>query len=365
VSGRFVIDATDGAARAGVLHTAHGPVETPVFMPVGTKASVKAVLPGELHELGAQIVLGNTYHLYFRPGAERIARLGGLHRFMGWEHAILTDSGGYQVFSLRDTATIEDDGVEFRSVYDGSRHRFTPELAMEIQRRLGSDIAMAFDECPPAGVEQRRLADAVRRTSLWAERCRAAEPAPGQLVFGIVQGGVDLGLRERSAAHIASLGFDGHAIGGLTVGESREAMFETTRATAQMLPAERPRYFMGIGDPQGVVEAIAAGVDMFDCVLPTRLGRTGTAMVDGGRLNLRNAAHADDDRPLQEGCGCLACAAFSRAYIRHLVTQDEIVGLRLLTIHNLHVLFELVRGARAAILAGTFSEYRASRLFSP
>ena len=365
MTGRFDIEATDGAARAGILHTAHGPVETPVFMPVGTKASVKAVLPGELHDLGAQIVLGNSYHLYFRPGADRIARLGGLHRFMGWDGAILTDSGGYQVFSLRDTAAIEDDGVEFRSVYDGSRHRFTPELAMQIQRLLGSDIAMAFDECPPAGVEREKLQDAVRRTSLWAERCRACEPAPGQLVFGICQGGVDLELRERSAAHIVSLGFDGHAIGGLTVGETREAMFETTRAAAQMLPAERPRYFMGIGDPEGVLEAIAAGVDMFDCVLPTRLGRTGSALVDGGRLNLKNAAHAEDERPLQEGCTCPACTTFSRAYIRHLITQEEIVGLRLLTLHNLHVLFDLVRGAREAIRAGTFSKYRSTRLSPP
>jgi queuine tRNA-ribosyltransferase len=363
--GRFDIAATDGAARAGVLHTAHGLVETPVFMPVGTKASVKAVLPGELLDLGAQIVLGNAYHLYLRPGADRIARLGGLHRFMGWDDAILTDSGGYQVFSLRDTATIDDEGVEFRSVYDGSRHRFTPELAMEIQRLLGSDIAMAFDECPPAGVERPKLAAAVRRTSIWAERCRAADPAPGQLVFGIVQGGIDLSLREQSAERIVSLGFDGHAIGGLTVGESREAMFDTTRATAQMLPAERPRYFMGIGDPEGVIEAIAAGVDMFDCVLPTRLGRTGSALVEGGRLNLRNAVHADDGRPLQEGCACPACTTYSRAYIRHLVMQEEIVGLRLLTLHNLHVLFELVRGARDAIRAGTFSKYRSSRLLSP
>jgi queuine tRNA-ribosyltransferase len=365
VTGQFDIAATDGAARAGVLQTGHGPVETPVFMPVGTKASVKAVMPGELRDLGAQIVLGNSYHLYFRPGAERIDRLGGLHRFMGWDGAILTDSGGYQVFSLRDTATIDDTGVDFRSVYDGSQHRFTPELAMEIQRLLGSDIAMAFDECPPAGVERAKLDDAVRRTSLWAERCRACTPAPGQLVFGIVQGGIDLELRERSAAHIVSLGFDGHAIGGLTVGESREAMFATTRATAEMLPAERPRYFMGIGDPEGVIEAIAAGIDMFDCVLPTRLGRTGSALVAGGRLNLRNAIHADDERPLEEGCTCPACATFSRAYIRHLITQDEIVGLRLLTLHNLHVLFELVRGAREAIRAGTFSKYRSTRLSAP
>jgi len=358
VTGRFDIEASDGAARAGILHTAHGPIETPVFMPVGTKASVKAVLPGELHDLGAQIVLGNSYHLYFRPGADRIARLGGLHRFMGWDGAILTDSGGYQVFSLRDTAAIEDDGVEFRSVYDGSRHRFTPELAMQIQRLLGSDIAMAFDECPPAGVEREKLQDAVRRTSLWAERCRACEPAPGQLVFGICQGGVDLELRERSAAHIVSLGFDGHAIGGLTVGETREAMFETTRATAQMLPAQRPRYFMGIGDPEGVLEVIARGVDMFDCVLPTRTARTGSALTSEGRLNLRNARFASDERPLDEGCSCPACSRFSRAYIRHLVNQQEILGLRLLSLHNLRFLLDLVAAARQAIERGEFLTWK-------
>jgi queuine tRNA-ribosyltransferase len=358
LTGEFDIVATHGSARAGVLHTAHGPVQTPVFMPVGTKASVKAVLPDELRALGAELILGNAYHLYFRPGAERIARLGGLHRFMGWDGALLTDSGGYQVFSLRDTARMDDRGVEFRSIYDGSRHVFTPELAMRIQRLLGSDIAMALDECPPAGVDRASLEDAVRRTSLWARRSRDSDPAPGQLVFGIVQGGIDDGLRERSAADIVSLGFDGHAIGGLSVGEDREAMFKTMRATADLLPVQQPRYFMGIGDPEGVVEAIAAGIDMFDCVLPTRLGRTGTAIIPGGRLNLRNAAHADDDAPLQDGCTCAACTRFSRAYLRHLVTQGEIAGLRLLTLHNLHVLFELVRDARRAIQDATFAEWR-------
>ena len=359
----LTVEARDGAARAGVLHTAHGDVPTPAFMPVGTKGAVKGVLPDELAGLGARIVLGNAYHLHFRPGATRIAELGGLHRFMGWDGAILTDSGGFQVFSLRDTARIDDDGVAFRSVYDGSTHVFTPELAMEVQRLLGSDVAMAFDECPPAGVEPARLADAVRRTSLWAARSRAAERAPGQLVFGIVQGGTDAGLRERSAADIVELGFDGHAIGGLSVGEDRAAMFETMGRTAALLPADRPRYFMGIGDPEGLVEAIAAGIDMFDCVLPTRLGRTGSALVPGGRINLRNARHADDPAPLVDGCGCPACTRFSRAAIRHLVTQHEINGLRLLTLHNLHVLIDLVAAARRAIVAGRFEEWRLSLQF--
>jgi queuine tRNA-ribosyltransferase len=360
--GDYQLLATEGGARAGVLETAHGPVETPVFMPVGTKASVKATLPAELRDLGAQIVLANTYHLHFRPGAELVEELGGLHRFMGWDGPILTDSGGFQVFSLRHTADhVDDEGVSFQSVYDGARERFTPELAMRVQRRLGSDIAMAFDECTRADVSREQLAAAVRRTTLWAGRCREAERAPGQLVFGIVQGGTDLELRGQSAEEIVPLGFDGYAIGGLSVGESRESMFETVSSTTAMLPAERPRYFMGIGDAAGLLEVIARGVDMFDCVLPTRLGRTGSALVPEGRINLRNAAFARDPRPLVEGCDCPGCSGFSRAYIRHLIMQDEIAGLRLLTLHNLHHLIELVRDARAAILDGRFSQFQANR----
>jgi queuine tRNA-ribosyltransferase len=360
VSDRFRITATDGLARAGVLETAHGPVETPVFMPVGTKATVKAMLPAEVRDLGAQIVLANTYHLSFRPGAERIAELGGVHRFSGWDGPILTDSGGFQVFSLRHTATrVDDEGVRFRSVYDGAEHRFTPELAMNVQRRLGSDIAMAFDECPPAGVDRRRVEEAVRRTGIWARRSRAQPRAQGQLGFGIVQGGIDLELRRRSAEQIVALDFDGNALGGLSVGEERPAMLETIEATTAMLPADRPRYLMGVGDPVGLVEGIARGIDMFDCVLPTRLGRTGSALVPGGRINLRNAAFAADPAPLVEGCTCQACTGFSRAYIRHLVTQSEISGLRLLTIHNLHHLLDLVDRARAAIAAGRLDALRA------
>jgi queuine tRNA-ribosyltransferase len=359
VSDHFRITAADGAARAGVLETAHGPVRTPVFMPVGTKASVKAMLPGELRDLGATIVLANAYHLHCRPGSARIAALGGLHRFSGWDGPILTDSGGFQVFSLRHTAArIDDEGVRFRSIYDGSEQHFTPELAMRVQRLLGSDIAMAFDECPPAGVDRARLEAAVRRTGLWAQQSRDQPRAPGQLGFGIVQGGTDLELRRRSADDILAVGFDGHAVGCLSVGEERGPMFETLAATVEMLPADRPRYLMGVGDPQGLLEGIARGVDMFDCVLPTRLGRTGSALVPGGRINLRNAAFAADPGPLVEDCTCPACANFSRAYIRHLITQSEITGLRLLTIHNLHHLLDLVARARAAIAEGRFEALR-------
>ena len=358
VIGEFEIVATDGDARAGVLTTAHGQVETPVFMPVGTKATVKSMLPGELEQLGAQVVLGNTYHLYFRPGAATISKLGGLHRFMNWERPILTDSGGFQVFSLRHTASrMDDDGVEFQSVYDGSAHRFTPELAMAVQRDLGSDIAMVFDHCPPAGVDRAMLQDAVRRTTLWAERCRACDRADGQLVFGILQGGTDTDLRAQSADELTALGFDGYALGGLSVGEERTDMLDTVSATVAMLPSDRPRYFMGLGDTDGLAETIARGVDMFDCVLPTRLGRTGSALTRYGRLNLRNAKFATDSQPLEPGCTCAACAGYSRAYIRHLVTQNEITGLRLLTIHNLHRVITTVREARTAIVEARFGAW--------
>jgi queuine tRNA-ribosyltransferase len=355
--GEFTLEASDGAARAGLLTTAHGVLETPVFMPVGTRATVKAVDPGELEQLGAQVILGNTYHLHFRPGAELIGQLGGLHRFMGWQRSLLTDSGGFQVFSLAETRRIDADGVTFRSIYDGSVARFTPELAMAVQASLGSDIAMAFDECPPAGAPRGDLERAVERTARWAERCAAAPRPDGQLRFGIAQGGVDRELRARSAGHLVSLEFEGYAIGGLSVGEEREEMFDVTASTAALLPAGRPRYFMGIGDPEGILRVIGAGIDMFDCVLPTRLGRTGSATTWEGRLNLRNARFARDDRPLQEGCPCPACARFSRAYVRHLVTQDELLGPRLLTLHNLSFLLELCRSARRAIIEHRFREF--------
>jgi queuine tRNA-ribosyltransferase len=354
----FAVTATDGAARAGVLRTAHGEVRTPAFMPVGTKGTVKSLDPAELRALGAQIVLGNTYHLHFRPGDEVIAALGGLHAFSGWDGPILTDSGGFQVFSLRDTLLgVDDDGVTFRSVYDGAPARFTPERAAQIQRNLGSDVAMAFDICPPAGVPRRELEEAVRLTTLWATRQREAERAPGQLVFGIAQGAADGDLRRRSIEEVAALGFDGHALGGLAVGESREEMFEATGWAAPLLPADKPRYFMGIGDAEGILRVIGAGIDMFDCVLPTRTARTGSALTATGRLNLRNARFARDPRPLEEGCACPACTRFSRAYVRHMVNQEELLGLRLLSLHNLYFLLELTAGARAAIERGQLAAY--------
>jgi len=359
----FEVHATDGAARAGVLRTGHGEVRTPVFMPVGTKGTVKSLHPDEVRELGAQILLGNTYHLHFRPGEDLIAELGGLHRFMSWDLPILTDSGGFQVFSLRDTiAKVDDDGVTFRSVYDGATTRFTPELAAEIQAKLGSDIAMCLDQVPATGVPRRKLEEAVRRTTTWAERQRNAPRADGQLRFGITQGGVDAELRRRSTEEIAALDFDGNAIGGLAIGEDRDAMFETTDWSAALMPADKPRYFMGIGDPEGILEVIEAGVDMFDCVLPTRTARTGSALTRDGRINLRNAQYARDQAPLDETCDCPACARFTRAYIRHLVNQNELLGLRLLSLHNLRFLIELTRGARDAIERGSFASYKRDRL---
>jgi queuine tRNA-ribosyltransferase len=359
----FSVTATDGAARTGVLRTAHGDVPTPAFMPVGTKATVKAVDPDELRALGATIVLGNTYHLHFRPGEDLIADLGGLHRFMGWDGPLLTDSGGFQVFSLRDTLlALDEDSVTFRSVYDGEAARLTPEDAAEIQRKLGSDVAMCLDVVLPPSAPRAELERAVRLTTEWARRQRVAPRADGQLLFGIAQGGVDLELRRRSVEEIAGLDFDGNALGGLAIGETRETMFETTAWAAELLPHEKPRYFMGIGDPEGVLEVIARGIDMFDCVLPTRTARTGSALTWEGRLNLRNARFARDERPLDEGCLCPACTRFSRAYLRHLVNQQELLGLRLLSLHNLRFLLDLTAGARAAIERGELASYTAGAL---
>jgi queuine tRNA-ribosyltransferase len=346
-----------------VLTTAHGDVPTPAFMPVGTKATVKAVDPDELRGLGAAIVLGNTYHLHFRPGVELIAELGGLHQFMAWEGPILTDSGGFQVFSLRHTILgVDDEGVTFRSVYDGEPARFTPETVAGAQALLGSDIAMCLDVCPPADAPLAAVEESVRLTTRWARRQREADRSPGQLVFGIAQGGTDPGLRARSIEEIIGLDFDGHALGGLAIGEDRELMFETVGWAAPLLPSERARYFMGIGDPQGVLEVIERGIDMFDCVLPTRLGRTGAALTWEGRLNLKNARYTRDPAPLQEGCACPACTRFSRAYIRHLVNQQELLGLRLLSLHNLRFLLDLTAGARDAIEQGEFAAYKRGAL---
>jgi queuine tRNA-ribosyltransferase len=361
--GYFEVAAVDGEARAGVLHTAHGDVPTPAFMPVGTKGTVKGLDPVRLRELGTTILLGNTYHLHFRPGEELIEGLGGLHRFMGWDGPILTDSGGFQVFSLRDTiAAVDEEGVTFNSVYDGQAARFTPELAAGIQRRLGSDVAMCLDVCPPADVTRPELETATRLTTLWAGRQLAAPRADGQLLFGITQGGTDRELRSRSTEEIGTLGFDGHALGGLSVGEEREVMLDTVAWAAPALPADRPRYFMGIGDPAGILAVVERGVDMFDCVLPTRLGRTGSALTWEGRLNLKNARFARDERPLDEDCPCSACRRFTRAYLRHLVNQQELLGLILLSEHNVRFLLDLTAGARAAIERGELGSYKAAAL---
>ena len=359
----FELEAADGAARTGFLRTAHGELRTPAFMPVGTKATVKAVDPDELEQLGAEILLCNAYHLHFRPGADLIAELGGLHRFMAWNGPILTDSGGFQVFSLRHTILRQDDeGVTFRSVYDGDEARFTPEHAAHVQAQLGSDIAMCLDVVPPPEVPRAELAEAVRRTTLWAKRQHQAKRAPSQLLFGIAQGGTDRELRRRSVEEIGQIGFDGHALGGLAIGESREEMLDTTAWATELLPGDRPRYFMGIGDPVGILEVIERGIDMFDCVLPTRNARTGSALTWEGQLNIKGARFARDPRPLDEDCACPACTRFSRAYVRHLLNQQEILGLRLLSLHNLRFLLDLVAGARAAIERGELGSFKEQAL---
>jgi queuine tRNA-ribosyltransferase len=359
----FRVTATDGAARAGVIETAHGEVPTPAFMPVGTKASVKTLDPDEVRSLGAAILLGNTYHLHFRPGDEVIAELGGLHSFMSWDGPILTDSGGFQVFSLLDTIlAVDDDGVTFRSVYDGSAERFTPESVARVQTNLGSDIAMCLDVCPPAGVARDELEEAVRRTTHWAGRQRAAPRAPSQLLFGITQGASDPDLRRRSIEEITALDFDGYALGGLSVGEPRPLTLDATEWAAPLLPEDRPRYFMGIGDAEGILEVIERGIDMFDCVLPTRTARTGSALTWEGRLNLRNARFARDPKPLDGDCACPACTRFSRAYIRHLVNQEELLGLRLLTLHNLHFVLDVTTRAREAIEGGELASFKRQAL---
>jgi queuine tRNA-ribosyltransferase len=350
----FRVVARAGRARCGVLETAHGSVETPVFMPVGTQASVKALSSADLARLGPRIILANTYHLALRPGAERIAALGGLHRFMGWSSAILTDSGGFQVFSLRERTKIDDDGVTFASHLDGSAQRLTPERAMEIQRLLGSDVAMAFDECPPSDAPRPLIEQAMARTTRWAARSVAAPAAPGQLRFGIVQGGVHLDLRRAHLAEIAALPFDGLALGGLGVGEAPEVMYGVIDAMADAMPAERPRYLMGVGTPEDIWTAIGSGVDMFDCVMPTRNARNGQLFVRAGRLNIGNTQHRDDPRPIEEGCPCECCTTYSRAYLAHLFHAKELLYYRLASAHNLEHYLSLARHAREAIAAGAF-----------
>ena len=351
----FVFDliARDGMARAGVFHTPHGDLLTPVFAPVGTQATVKAVTPRQLEEIGASLVLSNTYHLYLRPGAELVAEMGGLHCFMQWPHPMLTDSGGFQVFSLADMRKIDEDGVTFKSHIDGSTHRFTPEKSIDIQQKLGADVIMAFDECAPP-YDRATSERAMQRTHAWAERCKQAQTRQDQALFGIVQGGVFADLREYSAHTIAGMGFPGHAIGGLSVGETKPEMHAMLEVVNAILPENKPRYLMGVGTPEDLVEGIRRGVDIFDCVLPTRLARHQAAMTLTGRLNLLNAAHAHDPRPIDEACGCYTCQTFSRAYLRHLVVAKEMLAATLISIHNVFTLLELVRQARAAILEGRF-----------
>ncbi|HHE72708.1 MAG TPA: tRNA guanosine(34) transglycosylase Tgt [Chloroflexi bacterium] len=361
----FELQAQDGRARAGVFQTAHGPLPTPIYAPVGTQATVKAVTPRQLQEVGAVLVLANTYHLYLRPGDELIASLGGLHRFMSWEGPILTDSGGFQVFSLagargrESLRQIDDDGVTFRSHIDGRRHRFTPEKVVQIQENLGSDIAMVLDECAIPDDYEYLKRYALPRTHRWAERCRAAHRRRDQALFGIVQGGIFPDLREASARFLTGLDFPGYAIGGLSVGESKEAMYATLDLTLPLLPADRPRYLMGVGTPEDLVEGVARGVDIFDCVLPTRVARNGQALLRAGKLNMRNARFAADPAPIDATCTCYTCQHFSRAYIRHLMIAREMLGATLLTIHNLHTMLQLIREIRDAILNGTFEVFRA------
>ncbi len=339
-------------ARVGVLRTAHGEVSTPVFLPVGTRATVKAMAPWELESLGYRMILANTYHLFLRPGAELIHEMGGLHAFMGWPHPILTDSGGFQVFSLSPTLRVREEGVLFRSVYDGTEHLLTPELAVEAQEKLGSDVAMTLDHCVAYPAERGEAERAVETTLEWARRSLAARRREDQMLFGIVQGGTFEDLRERSARETAELGFPGYGIGGLSVGEPREAMLVCLEAQISILPGDKPRHLLGIGDPEGILQAVAMGVDLFDCVLPTRLARNGLAMTAEGRLNLRHARYRRDPRPLEEGCGCPACERFSRAYLRHLHSLNEILAHRLLTWHNLAFMRRLMSDCRSAIEAG-------------
>jgi queuine tRNA-ribosyltransferase len=352
----FQLQAVQGRARAGAFQTPHGLLHTPIFAPVGTQATVKSLTPNQVKELGASLVLSNTYHLYLRPGDELVAEMGGLHQFMQWEGPMLTDSGGFQVFSLSDSRKVDDDGVTFKSHIDGSTHRFTPEKSIAIQENLGADIIMAFDECAPP-YERLYIERAMQRTHAWAQRCQAAKRRYDQALFGIVQGGIFPDLRRESAEFIASLGFPGNAIGGLSVGETKEEMEKMLDVVDAVLPIDKPRYLMGVGTPEDLVRGVMRGVDIFDCVLPTRLARHNAALTRTDRLNLVNAAFAHDPRPIDETCTCYTCQHFSRAYLRHLVTAKEMLSASLLSIHNLHTLLQMVRELRQAVLDGSIQEY--------
>ncbi|RWR34170.1 tRNA guanosine(34) transglycosylase Tgt [Sinirhodobacter populi] len=358
---RFTLNATDGKARTGVIHTPRGDIRTPAFMPVGTAATVKAMMPESVASTGADILLGNTYHLMLRPTAERIDRLGGLHRFMNWEKPILTDSGGFQVMSLADLRKMSEDGVTFRSHVDGSKHFLSPERSMEIQRLLGSDIVMAFDECPALPATDEVVAKSMRLSMRWAQRSRDAfGDRPGHALFGIMQGGVNRELRAESAEALKAIGFEGYALGGLAVGEGQEAMFGVLDYAPGFLPEDRPRYLMGVGKPDDIVGAVERGIDMMDCVLPSRSGRTGQAWTRRGQVNIKNARHMDDPRPLDADCTCPACRNYSRAYLHHVFKAQEIISAMLLTWHNLQYYQDLMQGLRDAIAAGRLAEFTAA-----
>ena len=357
---QFELKATDGKARTGVIRTTRGDIRTPAFMPVGTAATVKAMLPESVAATGADILLGNTYHLMLRPTAERIARLGGLHRFMNWGKPILTDSGGFQVMSLAGLRKLTEEGVRFASHIDGSKHMLTPERSMEIQRLLGSDIVMCFDECPALPADRARIEDSMRLSMRWAARSRDAfGDRPGHALFGIQQGGLEQDLRAESAEALKAIGFDGYAVGGLAVGEGQAAMFGVLDYAPEMFPANKPRYLMGVGKPDDIVGAVKRGIDMMDCVLPSRSGRTGQAFTRRGVVNIKNARHADDPRPLDEACSCPACSGYSRAYLHHVFRAGEMISGMLLTWHNLHYFQELMADMRAAIAGGGFAAFEA------
>jgi queuine tRNA-ribosyltransferase len=354
---QFTLHQQAGAARLSTLTTPHGLLDLPAFAPVGTLANVKTLEPRDLHEAGCQLILANTYHLYLRPGHQLVEQLGGLHGFMGWSGPLLTDSGGFQVFSLAHQRKLDDDGVTFRSHIDGSLHRFTPESVMAIEQALGPDIAMVLDECAEP-LNYAYLQSALSRTHRWAERCKAAHTRPDQALFGIVQGGIYPDLRQQSAEFLIALDFPGYAIGGLAVGETKEQMYSTLDVTCPLLPAHKPRYLMGVGAPEDIVEAVYRGIDFFDCVLPTRLARNGALLTPDGRINMRGAQYAADPRPVQEDCGCYTCRTFSRAYLRHLYKAGEISALRFGTIHNVWFMQMLMRQIRAAIASHTFDDFR-------
>lgn len=346
-------------ARLGVLHTPHGDIETPIFMPVGTQATVKSMTPEELKEIGSQIILSNTYHLYLRPGHELVKKAGGLHEFMHWDKPILTDSGGFQVFSLGPLRKISEEGVEFESHLDGSKHFLTPEKAMEIQNALGSDIMMAFDECAPYPASREYVKNSLERTTRWLERCKEAHKNPEkQALFGIIQGGMYKDLREQSAKEITAIDLPGYAIGGLSVGEPKPMMYDILEHTTPFMPVDKPRYLMGVGSPDDLIEGVIRGVDMFDCVLPTRIARNGTAMTSQGKVVVRNATYAEDFTPLDPECDCYTCRNYTKAYIRHLIKTNEMLGARLITTHNLHFLLKLMENIRQAIREDRLLDFR-------